>query len=215
MNSDDISGEASVLQLQKSLPDYKIHLQPSETIQNGVILRFNFNSFIHNDSVPELISTLFTSYGDLIKTYIPSVIFVDEDIPKTAYVLIDLKAPVLPPKRQVITFSGKKVHVSTYVDTTLLYCFYCRVKGHHIKNCPFKPGCRHCGLDHKLVQCNTAPELTLKKALETVPPEYLAHLASLTPPERRPRWFILYEKLFPSRAQGYTAEVEMRTNENT
>ena len=215
MNSDVISRiEANVLQLEKVLPDYKIHLQPRETIQNGVILRFNFNSFIHNDNVPELISTLFTSYGNIIKTYIPPVTFVDEDIPKTAYVLMDLTAPVLPPRRQVITFSGKTVHISSYVNSPLLYCSYCRVKGHHIKNCPFKPGCKHCGQDHKLIQCNMAPVHTLRNALEKVPPEYLAHVACHTPPERiLPKWFILYEKLFPSRANGYTKEIEMRINE--
>ena len=59
-----------------------------------------------------------------------------------------------------------------------------------------------------------APVHTLQNALEKVPPEYLAHVACHTPPERiLPKWFILYEKLFPSRANGYTKEIEMRINE--
>lgn len=203
--------EAKLMELDKLSDEFQIHVQPSETINNGTILLMHIPSVVHNDDIEELAQGLYQPFGNVIKVVIQKNQFFDEDTPKQAYVLIDLKSSMVPPKKQDTSYRNIPIKITTQVNSKLLYCAYCRIKGHHITQCPLRKNCPACSHDHKLFECQNTDEHRIRKGMALIPQAYVDNIIASTPPENiPPRWILSYEYLLPERSKNYTDLIKDR-----
>jgi hypothetical protein len=211
--SDDIVSkiEANLIQLNRDSEEYTIHVQPKQTITNGTILLLNIPSSVHNRHIQELATEIYRPYGDVIKVIPPEGQFFDEDEPKQVHVLVDLKSPTVPPKKQKIWFQDQQIKVQTLINSKLFYCAYCRLQGHHITQCPLRNTCPSCHADHQLYRCPSASSYAIKKGMAMIPQSYVDQVMASTPPENLlPQWIMTYEEALPERSKGYSMEVQER-----
>ena len=181
----------------------------------------SYPSYVRDSLAEPLAQQLYSNFGNIIHISKPpkrpiNIAFKTSTI-KSAYVLIDLKHHSVPPTTCEVTLDDEQYNITTTVNSPLRFCSYCKVLGHHKKQCPIrKKECSHCHQEHKLISCPTASQEIIKQGLSLLPEQYVRDaFKNAKIAESTPQWIEIYNNFFPATLQEFfqTALEQLKADE--